>query len=172
MNADFTNNQPLPSKKASVGRYWKTILSNLPDSVIVYDPDGNVVYANALAAKDLRYTSVEELMLHDFDDIIGRFVIHDEHGHLINGDDLPTKKAMRQQTIAAQTVQFALLGDPASFWLVAKAFPINDRHKELKFVVSTYYEVTSFKEAEAQLRDSNKRMLSILDELIDLDVDK
>ncbi len=177
MSDSMSNNiqpksEPPHHREASVGRYWKTILSNIPDSVTVYDPDGQVVYANDLASKDLRYSSVEHLMQQNIADITDRFICHDEHGALISSEDMPTRRALREQAVVQSTIHFSELDGSDNFWLVAKAFPIIDRRHRLKYVVSTYYEVTSFKEAEAQLRESNRRMLTILDELMDIETDK
>lgn len=172
MSEDTANIKPLSSKKVPIGRYWKAILSNIPDSVTVYDADGNVVYANELASQDLRFASVEQLMQQNINTITGRYIIHDEHGHLMNHDDLPTKKALREHVVSQSTIHFNSFDGIEDFWLVARAFPIINRHHDFKFAVSTYHEITSYKEAEKQLRESNRRMLAILDDLMDLEPDK
>lgn len=169
MNDQLSEFRPLPSKKVPIGRYWKAILSNIPDSVTVYDADGNVVYANELASKDLRYSTAEHLMQQNISDITGRYIIRDDQGRLISEADLPTNRALREHVISENTVHFSSVDRDEDFWLIAKAFPIVNRRHQFKFVVSTYHEITGFKEAEQQLKESNRRMLAILDDLMNLD---
>jgi hypothetical protein len=98
--------------------------------------------------------------------------LHDGGGKLISAEDLPTKRALREHRVVEDTIHFNAIEGPENFWLVAKAFPIMDRRHNLKYVVSTYYEITTYKEAEVQLRESNRRMLMILDDLMNLDGEK
>jgi PAS domain S-box-containing protein len=158
-----------PVKKDHLGRYWRDILANIPDAVTVYDKNGDVVYANELASRDLRYSTVDMLMKQNLTDIAGRYIIHDAHEHLLGVDDLPTRRAFRDKVVAEDTLHFSAVDGSENFWLVAKAFPIVGGRSGFKYVVSTYHEITSFKEAEAQLRDSNRRMLTLLDDLMKME---
>lgn len=155
-----------------MGRYWRQILSSIPDAVTVYDEAGNVVYANELASQTFGYSSIDHLLQQNITEIIGRYELRDENDRLMSVDDLPTRKAFREMQQSQATFHCSSIDGKENFWLVAKAFPIYTRHHTLNYVVSTYREITTYKEAEAQLKESNRRMLAILDDLMNLDLDK
>lgn len=172
MSENEPNLRPHGEKKPPLGRYWRQILGSIPDAVTVYDNTGNIVYANELASQTMGYSSIEHMMQQNLSDIVARYVMQDEHGQLMNIEDLPTRKAFREQEQSQATFHCSSIDGKESFWLVAKAFPISTKHKTLTYVVSTYREITTYKEAEAQLKESNRRMLAILDDLMNLDLDK
>jgi PAS domain-containing protein len=169
--SDHTPSQPQsgPIKKAQLGRYWREILANIPDAVSVYEVSGHIVFANDMAIKDQRFSRVDHLIPDNLTDLAGRYLIHDQHEITLGLDELPTRRALKTMSMAEDTLHCVAVHGTEDFWVVAKAFPIITKRGGLKFVVSTYHEITTYKEAEAQLRESNRRMLTILDDLMQME---
>jgi PAS domain S-box-containing protein len=141
----------------------------MSDAVTVYDLAGNIVFANKMASDNMRYASVEQLMHQTVGDISDRFMLFDESGALLGREDLPGRRALRINEETANIIRFVGTEDDENFWLSAKAFPITDRSSRPIFVVVCYHDITSHKEAEEMLRDSNRRIAGILDDLLKLD---
>lgn len=152
-----------------VGRYWRKILANMPDAVLVYDLDGRVVYANNQASNNLRYASAEQLMNQTVTDFAERYMFIDENGSLLGIDSLPSRRALRDNMEVDCVIHFVETQGEEDFWLSIKAFPITGRGRTPKFVVICYHDLTSLKLAETLLKDSNRRIAGILDDLLKLD---
>jgi len=157
------------AKKLAIGRYWRKILGNLPDAITVYDVTGDVVYANKKASDNMHYISAEQLMRQTVGDIAERYMFFDESGALLSVEDLPGRTALRDNKEIENTIHFVGTQQDENFWLAVKAFPIPDSGRKPKFVVVCYHDITSFKVAEQTLRDSNRRIARILDDLLKLD---
>lgn len=157
------------AKNIAIGRYWRKILGNMSDAVTAYDIAGNVVYANKMASDNMRYASAEHLMHQTVIDIAERYLFFDESGALLGLDDLPSRRALRSNEEFENIVHFVGTQKDENFWLSVKAFPISGRGHKPKFVVVCYHDITTFKEAEEMLRDSNRRIAGILDDLLKLD---
>ncbi len=138
------------------------------DAVTVYDLSGDIVYANKLASDNMRYVSAEQLMHQSVTDIADRFMFFDESGALMGVEDLPGRRALRFNEETESVMHFVGTQENENFWLTVKAFPITGRSLKPKFVVVCYHDITSFKEAEEMLRDSNRRIAGILDDLLKL----
>ncbi len=157
------------AKKAAIGRYWRKILGNMSDAIIVYDSAGNVVYANAMASENLRYASAAQLTDLSVADFAERYLFLDGKGKQVNLADMPGRRAIRENGVVEQTLHFVATKGKENFWLDIKAFPITDRSQNPIFVVNAFHDVTSFKETEAILKDTNRRIAGILDDLLKLD---
>jgi len=167
--ASLVTSEGPSAKKIAIGRYWRKILGNLTDAVTVYDLAGNIVYANKMASDNMRYLSAEQLMHQTVSDLADRYMFFDENGGLLGKDDLPSRRALRGNEEIESTVHFVGTQENENFWLTVKAFPVTDRSRRPKFVVICYHDITTFKEAEETLRDSNRRIAGILDDLLKLD---
>lgn len=154
------------AEKASLGRYWRDILADIPDAVIVYSPSGDIVYANGLASKFLRFPTLENLLQQNLASLFARYRVTDSSGKVFKLEDMPTSQSLSGHLAVEQVMHFESLSEIDSFWLAAKAFPIISKKQQLKYVVSTYNEITSFIETEEHLRESNRRILAILDNLM------
>lgn len=158
----------LTAKKIAIGRYWRKILGNMADAITVYDLDGNVIYANEMASNNMRYASAEQLMHQTVDDIAQRYMFFDDSGALLGIGDLPGRRAIRINEEVENNIHFVGTQKDENFWLAVKAFPITGRSRKPKFVVVCYRDITTFKESEEMLRDSNRRIAGILDDLLKL----
>ena len=156
-------------KKAAIGRYWRKILGYMSDAVIVYDLDGYIVYANNSASDNMRYISAEQLMHKNVNDFAERYMFFDESGRHLEMEDLPSRRAMRENAIIEKIVHVVAAQGNENFWVASKAFPITDKSRKPKFVVVCYHDITSLKKAEEMLKDSNRRIAGILDDLLKLD---
>ena len=159
----------ITSKKLLVGRYWKKILGHMADSIVVYDVAGSILYANEMASQDLRYASVSQLLNQTIQDIRERFLLMDEAGCALEVADLPNRRALREKGLAQAAIHFVTPSGSEDFWLEIRSFAVVNRHNEAKFVVSTYHDISAFKQAEDHINDTNRRIAGILDGLLKLD---
>ena len=58
-----------------------TILDAITDGITVQDPSGELIYANATAARVLGFPSVEALLETPVSEILRKFEIYDEAGN-------------------------------------------------------------------------------------------
>lgn len=156
-------------KKTVLGRYWKKILGQLADSVVVYDPSGTILYANKMASDGLGYASISHLMHQTVDDIIERYIMLDDEGRALSVLDMPNRRALISGDVERETIHFVPADGAQDFWLEIQSFPVVDRHHTTKFIVSVYHDISPYKAVEARLSDTNRRITGILDNLLKLD---
>lgn len=150
----------------TVGRYWKEILTQISDAVIIYDENGIVHFANQSALVNLHFRSATELTvdsIDSIDDIMDRFNVIDENGAAVDREAMPSRSALRGETTKEAILHFTELHGKEDYWLVVKAFPIFDSRRRVRYVVVIFQDITSFKTTEASLKDANQRMMAIIE---------
>jgi len=147
----------------TVGRYWKEMLTFISDAVIIYDEHGVVHFANQSAMIGLNFSTVTDLPVDSLKDIMDRFSVTDVDGRAITREQMPSRCSLRSGTINEMTLCLTTLDGKTDYWLHVKAFPIFDTKGTVRYVVSIFNDISYSMTTEASLKDSNRRMMGMLE---------
>ncbi|MEN3282336.1 MAG: hypothetical protein V7607_3476 [Solirubrobacteraceae bacterium] len=155
-------------------RQLEAVLGNLAEAVTVQQPDGELVYANQVAAEMLGCSSPDEVLATPMHRILDRFIVLDERGEHFDFADLPGRRALAGEDAPEPVVQQTITkATGAERWTLTKATPVRDEHGDVVLAVIIIEDVTDARRVERQQRflsAASKLVSSSLD--IDVTVDK
>jgi PAS domain S-box-containing protein len=137
-----------------IGERTAEILHSVADGVTVQDRSGRLVYANEPAVRMIGFESSDELLAATPDEILARFELFDEHGHRLDPELLPGRRALNGEEPEPLTVRFRALASGEEQWAVVRAAPLRDADGEIAYAVNTFHEITDRVLAEADVRAS------------------
>jgi PAS domain S-box-containing protein len=154
-------------------RQLEAVLANLAEAVTVQRPDGELVYANQVAAEMLGCASPDEVLATPLHRIIDRFVVLDERGEPFDFTDLPGRRALAGEDAPEPVIQQTITkATGAERWTLTKATPVRDEHGDVVLAVIIIEDVTDARRAERQQRflsAASKLVSSSLDIEVTLD---
>jgi diguanylate cyclase (GGDEF)-like protein/PAS domain S-box-containing protein len=127
-------------------RLNRSILSGLQEGVVVVDPNGRIVLANAAAA---RLFGAEEL--------VGRLLtgvpvdLLDDRGRLLPDDRLPLSRALRGEETRGEIVRF-VRRDGSLLWVEVHANPLIDEDGRIYGALASYDDATVRVERDRRTR--------------------
>ena len=130
-------------------------IASIPDAVLVFDPSGAIVRANAAAQAIFRYTAEEERQPVARRVAPQRFLHAD--GHPFQPDELASSRALRGETVRGLIE--ILHSDERDLWLVASAAPVYASDGELLGAVAIFTDITA-QHALQEQREDMLRMVS------------
>ncbi|MDQ3855957.1 MAG: PAS domain S-box protein, partial [Chloroflexota bacterium] len=133
------------------------ILEGVADGITVQDASGRLVYANDAGARVLGYESAEALLSSPITQVLGRFEIRDEHGELLDLDNLPGRRALRGERGSEMMLRFRNIGADQDCWSVVKAMPVFDERGQVQLAVNVFHDVTELRRSEDRIRESEER---------------
>jgi serine phosphatase RsbU (regulator of sigma subunit)/PAS domain-containing protein len=155
-------------------RQLEAVLGSLAEAVTVQRPDGELVYANQVAAEMLGCASPDEVLATPMHRILDRFVVLDEGGGPFDFSGLPGRRALAGEDAPSPVVQRTITkATGAERWTVTKATPVRDENGDVAFAVIIIEDITDARRAERQQRflsAASKLVSSSLD--IELTLDK
>jgi PAS domain S-box-containing protein len=155
-------------------RQLEAVLGNLAEAVTVQRPDGELVYANQVAAEMFGCASPDEVLATPMHRIIDRFVVLDERGEPFDFANLPGRRALAGEDAPEPVVQQTITkATGAERWTLTKATPVRDEHGDVALAVIIIEDVTEPRRVERQQRflsAASKLVSSSLD--IDVTLDK
>lgn len=160
------DNAGLSQTVSSLERRLEATLANLAAAVVVREPDGRMVFANAAAAELLGAGSVEALFASRQDRLLAAFEIFAENGEMLTGDRLPSAQALDGERPAPLVVRTVDRAGGAVAWLLLKATPVFNDDGSLALVVSVGEDITEEKRGELSQRllaEAGKELSSSLD---------
>ena len=128
------------------------VLDGIPNGIVVQDAAGSLIYANEVAARLAGYATAAEMLATPMGDPGQRFGMSDEHGRTIRTHDLPSFKVLRGAASSEMTLRFHQPVTADERWAVVQASPMFDPDGGLRFVVTTFRDITERKEDEERLR--------------------
>jgi PAS domain S-box-containing protein len=150
------------------------VLGNLAEAVTVQRPDGELVYANQVAAEMFGCASPDEVLATPIHRILDRFVVLDERGEPFDFAELPGRRALAGEDAPEPVVQQTITkATGAERWTLTKATPVRDEHGDVVLAVIIIEDVTDARRVERQQRflsAASKLVSSSLD--IDVTLDK
>jgi PAS domain S-box-containing protein len=122
-------------------------LESIAGGVIIFNPEGEVVQANA--AMERMWGSGADELPRQFAERAQALQIEPADGRPFPIDELPVQRALRGETVSGVIMVFHR-GDGGIGWLSASAAPIKDRDGTISGVVGTYTDINQLRELEEQ----------------------
>jgi PAS domain S-box-containing protein len=148
--------------------FLELTLHNVPSAIYHLDRNGNILYLNELAAKQMGYDNVAEVMadkdVHSFRKRLDEnFLILDENGNILGPEESCTSITLKTRKPAEVVVQFINKKHQESFWLLTKSVPLLDEKGDLSNIFTTCTDITAQKKSEEALRRSESRYRRIFE---------
>lgn len=137
----------------------RTVVEALREGVVLQDAEGRIIAANPAAERILGLT---------FDQLRGRtsldprWGVIDEDGEPLPGEQHPAMVSLRTGEPVEGFVQGVTLPDGDIRWILVNASPIRDHGDDPVSVVSTFTDITDYRQAQEQVRESEVRHRTVL----------
>ena len=138
------------------------ILDGVSDGITVQGPDGELIYANALAANMCGYASVNELLAAPLTETQQRVQIFDVHAEPFPLEELPGRRVLRGLPAQEQLLCFRLCASGEERWARVRANPVHIQGDARRYAVIVLQDVTTARDHEAALRVSEARFATTL----------
>jgi len=142
-------------------RNYRGLIDTLHGGVVVHGPDGRIRFVNPMAAC---------LMGIDADRLIGccpeELVLHllDERGRRLSPPEYPVNRVLASgQAQQGLVIGRPNEGHPSAIWVQCEAHPLLDEEGRLNQIVVTFFDISSLKEAEAELEQYRSHLESLVE---------
>ena len=162
VSRDITVQKKSEEKIRQVTDQLELTLTNIPSAIYHLNKDGKILYLNELAAKQMGYSSIEEVLaienVYEFRDKLDEnFTLFDEKGKVLGADESCTSISLKTGKPAEVVVKFVSKKGENSFWLLTKSVPLHNEAGELTNVFTSCTDITVQKQSEEALRQSESR---------------
>ncbi|MBA3848784.1 MAG: hypothetical protein C0502_02155 [Opitutus sp.] len=137
-----------------------TIFAATDEGLVLQGRDGRVIECNESACRILGLTRDQ---LTGRDSLDPRWGTIHEDGSPFPGDQHPAPVALRTRQPQRGIVQGLRRPDGKTVWIRVTSVPISEPDGRVRFVVSSFTEITAQLELEARLRDGEQRLLLAAD---------
>ncbi|MES1166196.1 MAG: PAS domain S-box protein [Verrucomicrobiota bacterium] len=135
------------------------VLESVPEAITVHDADGNLVFANAVAARLCGFPDAAALRAANVRDWIGRFELFDEAGQPLPLSELPGRRALAGLDAPDRLVRFRGDGSQRWAWVSAGLVP----NSTPPLAINAFREATGPIEAAKALARSERRFRSLVE---------
>ncbi len=168
VSRDITHQKLSEEKILQAHELFETTLQNVPSAIYHLDKNGNILYLNQLAAKQMGYDSVQEMLtVENVYELRNRldesFTLFDEKGKVLAADESCTSITLKTGKPAELVMKFVSKKDESSFWLLTKSVPLHNEEGELTNVFTSCTDITAQKQSEEALRQSESRYRRIFE---------
>lgn len=129
-----------------------TILQGLAEGVTVQSPTGKLVYVNEVAARQIGYSSSQELMKVPMLELMKKFEITQEDGSPLAPHELPGRRAVQEKHTVAATLRYRNKETGEDRWSMVKSSPVFQDTGEVRLAINVFHDITEQKRSEEQLR--------------------
>ncbi|MEB2265797.1 PAS domain S-box protein [Priestia megaterium] len=152
---DITDLHEAREKLAKSESMYRSVLSTMSEGVVFHDLEGNLIAANAYAAKILNVPYDQMLSVNPFG--LDWEIIHPD-GTAFALEDIPSVRCLHTKEPVRNTVMGIYLNEKKLTWISVNAEPLQES-KYYKGVVVTFYDITKQQEQEQDLLHSNQQMI-------------
>lgn len=136
-------NQKIPLTQLNLR--LETILDNLPEAVLVVEPNGRLFLMNR-AAQTLLGQPGEDLRLEEWPQKLGLF-LDDGRTHY-PGDKMPLVRALQGDTVNAEEMILRQSADTNGIWIAMSAKPLEDENGQISGAIALFRDITFRKQIE------------------------
>ncbi len=158
-------------ERASARAQFRLILDHIVDGVVVQDERTDLVYINPAAAKLLGFESAGAALRAGVHGILKDFsALFDDNGMPLSVEQLPGRQALRGEVEPVQIVRVQPRdAQPGAWkWAWVKASSIQeDGSAKPTYVVTIFQEITQMKQTEHGLKQANRRVVDLLEQVLD-----
>ena len=125
------------------------VLDSVADGITLQEPGGELVYANAAAARILGFGDAAELLGTSREGIMARFETFHADGRPLTATDLPGRQAMAGVEAPEELlVRYRVRATGEERWGLTKARAVRGPDGEVRLVVNAFTDVTAIRESE------------------------
>jgi signal transduction histidine kinase len=128
------------------------IIQSVADGITVQERSGQVVYANAAAARLVGYPSAEALVHAPLGEAAQRFQVFDAAGQPFPMTELPGQRVLRGEQAGEVLLRFQEIATGADRWAIVRALPALDAAGNVLLAVNTFHDMTQVMRGEQALR--------------------
>jgi PAS domain S-box-containing protein len=136
-------------------------IAAIPDGLLIYDAQGQIVQANAEARAILRYSPTEAAA--SVSERLAAWHLQDEQGRPLRLQDFPLLRAMRGETVHDEVLRAQRPGDEGESWLAVSTAPVRDVEGNVVSVVGSLRDISEHERLLAQLEEQRARLHAVLD---------
>ncbi|MFL5307430.1 MAG: PAS domain S-box protein [Polyangia bacterium] len=125
------------------------VLESVPEAITVHDAQGNLVFANAAAAKLCGFADPAALRAANVQDWVGRLELYDEAGQRVPLSELPGRRVLAGLDAPERLIRFGQNGSQRWAWVSARLIPQSDP----PLAINSFREATGIIEAERRLSE-------------------
>ncbi len=128
------------------------VFDSVADGVTVLDRTGHIRFANETAAQLLGRDRAADLIGATGAELMGEYVLLDEHGDEMDPARMPTRRALAGEPGPGETVRFRRRGSLDDQWSMVRSRLLRGATLQDDLVVTSFQDITSLKRIEARLR--------------------
>ncbi len=156
VSRDITEAKKVEQEIKEARELFELTLHNVPSAVYHLSSKGDILYLNQLAAEQMGYDSIEEVLaekdVYQFrNKLEERFEILNEKGEKLGPDESCSSITLKTGKPAEVVVKFIDKKKGSSFWLLTKSVPLLNGKGEITNVFTACTDITVQKESEKKL---------------------
>lgn len=144
----------------------QAIVGGIASGIIAQRPDGEIVYANDVAARLLDWDSESEMIGSNFSKVLDRLILRHEDGQPFKAEDVPSRRALRGEEAPTALFRYIVKSSGEERWMFVRSTAIVDASGEPVLAIAVIEDNTDRKRSElsqAFLADASKKLSESLD---------
>ncbi|MFT4048484.1 MAG: SpoIIE family protein phosphatase [Solirubrobacterales bacterium] len=142
------------------------IIGGIASGIVAQRPDGEIVYANDVAAEMLDWASADEMIGSNFGEVINRLVLRHEDGRPFDPDAVPSRRALRGEDHPTDLFRYIVKSTGEELWMFVRSTAIFDHKGDPALAIAVIEDNTERKRTElsqAFLADASAKLAVSLD---------
>jgi PAS domain S-box-containing protein len=142
------------------------IVEGIASGIIAQKPDGEIVYANDVAAQMLDWEDAEAMIGANFSQVLDRIVLRDEDGEPFDVSRVPSRRALHGEKDPTELFRYIVKSSGEELWMFVRSSAIFDERDEPTLAISVIEDNTARKRNELSnnfLADASKLLSESLD---------
>ena len=144
----------------------RAIVEGIASGIIAQRPDGEIVYANDVAAGMLGWEDADSMIGSNFDQVLEKLVLRTEDGTLFDTELAPSKRALRGETDPTALLRYVVKPSGEEMWMFVRSTAIFDDGGAPVLAIAVVEDNTSRKRSELSQRflsEASKQLSASLD---------
>jgi PAS domain S-box-containing protein len=168
ISVDITRQKSSEEKIIKARELFETTLQHVPSAIYHLDKNCKILYLNELAAKQIGYSSIEEVLaiknVYQLQDRLDEnYTLFNEKGEVLAPEEYCTSITLKTGKPAEVSIKFVNKKDESSFWLLTKSVPLHNEQGELTNVFTSCTDVTAQKQSQEAVQKSESRYRRIFE---------
>jgi PAS domain S-box-containing protein len=142
------------------------IVEGIASGIIAQQPDGEIVYANDVAARMLDWDDADSMIGANFSDVLDRIVLRDEDGEPFDASRVPSRRALRGEDHPTELFRYSIKSTGEELWMFVRSTAIFDEKGDPALAIAVIEDNTARKRNELSntfLADASKLLSESLD---------
>ncbi|AOT71070.1 ATP-binding protein [Geosporobacter ferrireducens] len=164
LNKSIRQEMKLKRELAEKAELLQTVLNNMSDGLLISDIEGNYIMANE-SGYNLLGLSSDEMKLGKVGDSTVYITLKDEKGKIIPVENYYVNRVLRGEKIEKDIITAECKRTGKKRHLIANSIPLRNRRNNIKYVITTYTDISELTIREEHIKRQREFVTSILDAL-------